>query len=165
MAEDPKPAKKPRKKRGMSSKAQQDRRVRLIEQALELRLQGHTLRHIGAALDCTPSAASSYIKAGLEEVAEHSRDTAHLLRDTESARIEMVIRNMATQLDDPQCASVFLKAIEAKRKLWGLDAPTQIAILDLSPEVVAGLDSDQVDRLMAGEDPGTVVPGLRAQIN
>lgn len=102
-------------------------------EALKMKLAGATGPQIGKQLGVSRQRVHQYLVQALKELNEASLETTAELREIEDARLEarLLDANMLIQAhkSDPE---MFVKldmrrqAIsDAKRKLWGLDAPTK----------------------------------------
>lgn len=96
-----------------------------IKSALQLRIEGMTYAQIGEELGISMQAAHQSIKASLERVAADRRDLSRLVLDLELERTEFVLRSLATRVEagDHNAANSYLRALERRAKLLGIDAP------------------------------------------
>lgn len=94
--------------------------------ALALRVeQGLTYEEIGLALGITKQSVSNLLQQELAELAESRRELAGYELDAELDRCDFVIHGMAPGVasGDPMAAQAYLRALERRAKLLGLDAP------------------------------------------
>lgn len=100
--------------------------------ALEMRLQGHTLKQIADALGIKPPSVHKALKLALKKHAAITAEMAPELREQERERLDVLIaKNMP--LLDSEDPFVRLKAIDTGTKLsarlsalYGLDGPQKI---------------------------------------
>jgi hypothetical protein len=101
--------------------------------AWELRLAGATLEQIGKQLGVTRQAVHYLLKRTLADLEKVNLDAAADLRAIEDARLEGRLLEISVLIQahksDPDMVAKLdarRQAIsDAKRKLWGLDAPTK----------------------------------------
>jgi hypothetical protein len=99
------------------------------EQALDLRLAGHTFDVIAAQIGyATRSSAYRAVSRALQRIRAHTDQTAEQLRQLEDARYDRMLRAIddKVQQGDPGAIDRALRISKARRELWGLDAPTRI---------------------------------------
>jgi hypothetical protein len=99
------------------------------QQALDLRLAGHTFDVIATQLGYT-SRSSAYRAVGraLQRIRAHADQTAEQLRQLEDARYDRMPRAIDDKVQQGDVAAIDrgLRINKARRELWGLDAPVQI---------------------------------------
>lgn len=97
---------------------------------LELRVEGLTFAAIGARLGISPQAAHEALQRELAEVARERKGLAEHQLETELAAIDFVLRGMAPKVEkgDAKAATAYLRAMERRAKLLGLDKPTQVDV-------------------------------------
>lgn len=95
--------------------------------ALELRVRGYTLKQVGAALGVSMQRAHQILATELAEVAAARKALAEHQLEAELAAIDFVIAGMSPKVakGDPKAATAYLRAMERRAKLLGLDAPTK----------------------------------------
>lgn len=93
--------------------------------ALQLRVEGKTLEHIGRALGVSKQRAHQIVQAEIEQAQDETRRLAHTALHLELERVDFVLRSLtpAVVKADPKAATAFLKAMERRAKLLGLDRP------------------------------------------
>lgn len=104
--------------------------------AIRLRIEGYNYREIAKELGVSLGTAHTRVQEGLAEIREQKLEAADDLRRLELGRIDMLINRMVRTLPknddgtpdytkpvDPALMNSILKAIEARRKLLGIDAP------------------------------------------
>lgn len=93
--------------------------------ALQLRVEGKTLEHIGRALGVSKQRAHQIVQAEIEQAQDETRRLAHTALHLELERVDFVLRSLtpAVLKADPKAATAFLKAMERRAKLLGLDRP------------------------------------------
>ena len=99
------------------------------QQALELRLAGHTYDAIAAQVGYV-SQRSAYRAVGraFQRIRAHTDETAEQLRQLEDTRYDRMLRAIDEQVQQGDLSAIdrALRISIARRKLWGLDAPVQI---------------------------------------
>lgn len=104
------------------------------KRAVELRVEGRSIRDIAAELRCAPSTALDAIRRGLELTIEATKVPADTLRAQETERLEFALRQVVRILgDEDEEPALVLKAAAEVRQisqrlsaLHGLDAPTRV---------------------------------------
>lgn len=93
--------------------------------ALELRVEGLTLEAIGAKLGVSKQRAHQILAGELAEVATARKGLAEHQLEAELAAIDFVLRGMAPKVakGDAKAGATYLRAMERRAKLLGLDAP------------------------------------------
>lgn len=95
--------------------------------ALQLRTEGFTFEEIGRRLGITRQAAHKLVQTELVAVADENRDLAGHVLEGELERVDFVLRSLAPKVEkgDPKAAQAYLRAMERRARLLGLDAPTR----------------------------------------
>lgn len=98
--------------------------------ALALRVEGLTLAAIGERLGVSRQRAHQILAGELAEVAVERKDLAEHQLEAELAAIDFVIAGMAEKVanGDAKAAMAYLRAMERRAKLLGLDKPTQVDV-------------------------------------
>lgn len=92
-------------------------------QAGQMYMDGYSLRAIGRELSVSHVQAKRYIEAHLKAIPAATRE--ELQRQTLEQYASLIDAYNPAALDgDIGAAGVILKALEARRKMFGLDAPT-----------------------------------------
>lgn len=95
--------------------------------ALQLHIEGHTFEVIGKRLGISRQRAHKMVQEQLAEAAaERSKLGARAL-DTDLERVDFVMRSLVPRIEkgDDKAAQAYLRAMERRAKLLGLDAPTR----------------------------------------
>jgi hypothetical protein len=94
------------------------------ELAVELRMQGYTMRELGKALGVSHAQAHRDLVQALGELAERTCDEAAKLRAIESERLHKMILYSwpSAEQGDPRAIANITRLSESLRKLWGADA-------------------------------------------
>lgn len=112
-------------------------------QALDLRKRGLSYRAIGDKLGIDFTTAYKDVMAELKRLAAENHDKADELRAMELERLDMLIKGlepMAT-VGNPGAVNSYIKCMERRAKLLGLDAPTKVQVDDWRKEAqAAGVD-------------------------
>jgi hypothetical protein len=133
------------------------------QQALELRLAGHTYDVIAAQVGYV-SRSSAYRAVGraFQRIRAQADEIAEQLRQLEDARYDRMLRAIEAKVQQGDLAAIdrALRISKARRELWGLDAPVQIQT-EVSPALAALVEqwqalkdvpSESVRRLPASRD-------------
>lgn len=126
------------------------------QEALRLRLQGHSLAEIAERMGVGVPAAHRMVQRGLRD-ASPVREVAEL-RAEQAAQIDALIAALwpRAEAGSARHAEVICRLIERKAKLLGLDAPvvTQVEVItrDVLERAVAELEAD-IARIERGELP------------
>ena len=107
-------------------------KVAIIErqiQALDLRKEGWTYRQIAKHLDISVGLAFKYIQDELDSLAQLKTESADSVRLLELERVDMLMKGLAPMalVGNIGAVTAYLKCMERRAKLLGLDAPTKIA--------------------------------------
>ncbi len=100
-------------------------RLKRRKTALQLRIEGKTFEQIGRALGITKQSAHESVGRELELAARDTRAHAQHALQLELDRVDFVLRSLtpAVVRADPKAAQAYLKAMERRSKLLGLDKP------------------------------------------
>ena len=96
------------------------------QKALQLALSGHTVREIGAKLDCAHSTAHRYVLAALADQAKlHDKQVLEHRELMAERYHKLLAKWMEKAEEDPESSAgdKVLRAFEGLRKLYGLDKP------------------------------------------
>lgn len=120
--------------------------------AWELRLEGQTLQQIGDELGVTKQAVHRMLQKALDEAAQLNIEAAEELRRIEDERLERRFARIVDLMDNKTNAKTLMEldsrldAIStAKRKLWGLDAPTRTDVTSGGGPIVLVWPEDKSD--------------------
>jgi hypothetical protein len=121
--------------------------------AWEMRLAGATLEQIGVELGVTKQAAHGLLKRTLADLDKLNLDAAEQQRRIEDERLEKrhvrilaLLQAYASEPDVVAKLDARLDAISsAKRKLWGLDAPTRTDVTSGGGPIVLVWPEDKND--------------------
>jgi len=96
-------------------------------EALELRKRGFAFREIGRRLNISHVQASRDVNAELGRLAELCKDSAEELRQLELERLDMLMLGLEpmARVGKPDAVNAYLKVMERRSKLLGLDAPAK----------------------------------------
>lgn len=96
-------------------------------QALELRKAGWPFHKIGVRLGISTSQAFKDVSAQLKQLAALALDNADELRQLELERLDMLIKGLEpmARVGNPGAANSYLRVMERRAKLLGLDAPAR----------------------------------------
>lgn len=112
-------------------------------EALDLRKRGHSYRAIADKLGVSVQTAYNDVMKELEALAQQNLDKAAELRALELERLDMLLKGLEpmASVGNPGAVNSYLKCMERRAKLLGLDAPTQVQIDDWRKEAQeVGLD-------------------------
>lgn len=100
------------------------------EKAFRLRVSGMSYRQIAKAMDCKEATAWRYVSHVLDEVKVRTHAEAEHYRTVEVERLDMALRALADQVRRGNLAAIreWRRTCESRRKLLGLDAPTEVAV-------------------------------------
>lgn len=115
--------------------------------ALDYRKAGLSYRAIGIKLDISHEQARQDIEAELKALAAARQDSAEELRQLELERCDMLFKGLEPMaaIGNPGAVNSFLRVMERRAKLLGLDAPVKADVKtdgQLTIEVVRGKRSD-----------------------
>lgn len=121
--------------------AAEDRKWR----ALDLRRAGKTYDAIARDLGYFDRAAAH--KAVQQALEERIREPAEEVRKLETDRLDAMLEALWPKVLDGQDKSIgtALRIMERRSRLWGLDAPTRIDVLDLAREEAKRLGIDPAE--------------------
>lgn len=113
-----------------------EKKIKLAERrqrAIALRKSGATFRAIAAVIvkdfpdfpNYTESMAAKDVRYMLDEINEQALEDAEALRRLESERLDMATLAIARQVQagDLQAIDRWIKLVETRAKLWGLNLP------------------------------------------
>lgn len=108
------------------------------QKALQLCIQGKTVREIGPELGISYVQAHRDIKAALDESAQRRKDIADKIIDLELNRLDKMLSALEPQLNvgDTKAIECALKIMQRRAKYLGLDKEQHVKI---SGELVAGV--------------------------
>lgn len=121
--------------------------------AWELRLEGRTLQQIGDELGVTKQAVHRMLQKALDEAAQLNIEAAEELRRIEDERLERRFARIIDLMDTYKTNAKTLMELDArldaissaKRKLWGLDAPTRTDVTSGGGPIVLVWPEDKSD--------------------
>lgn len=134
--------------------------------ALQLHVEGHTFAAIGAKLGVSKQRAHQLVQEQIEEAAKDRSALATKALDTDLERIDFVLRSLAPKVErgDDKAASAYLRALDRRARLLGLDSPDRselsgpngspIAVVAPSPEVLHSRVAAAATRAARVADPG-----------
>ena len=95
--------------------------------ALELHVEGRTFEAIGRELGVSRQRAHQLVQEQIAEAAAERAQLATRALDTDLERIDFVMRSLAPKVEagDDKAAQAYLRALERRSKLLGLDAPVR----------------------------------------
>lgn len=106
---------------------QPDERQRALK-AVDLRVQGHTYAQIAERLDYSDESGARHAVSRL--LARREAESVDELRAVHGARLEAVLSSFwaAATSGDTDAARIVLRTLDSLAKLYGLDAPTRVAV-------------------------------------
>jgi hypothetical protein len=95
--------------------------------ALELRKMGLSYRAIGTKLSVSHEQARQDVEAELESLSKEREGKLEQYRQLELERLDGIMKSLDNWVSagNPQAVMAYLKAMERRAKLIGLDAPTK----------------------------------------
>jgi hypothetical protein len=96
-------------------------------QALELRKAGYSYRAIGERLGISHVQAYTDVNAELARLTELRKDSTEELRELELERLDVLLKGLEpmARVGNPGAVNSYLRVMERRAKLLGLDAPTK----------------------------------------
>lgn len=130
--------------------------------ALELRVEGLTLEAIGAKLGVSKQRAHQILAGELAEVATARKGLAEHQLEAELAAIDFVLRGMAPKVakGDAKAGATYLRAMERRAKLLGLDAPTKTDLTSGGKPITPITPSDPRWQELQAQHLGSVRQGV-----
>lgn len=131
--------------------------------AMQLRVEGLTIAAIGAKLGITKQSAHELIARELAEAAAARKDLAEHQLEAELAAVDFVLAGMAPKVakGDAKAGATYLRAMERRAKLLGLDAPDKHEhTVDVKKLSDADLDAEIARLTALAGGPGA--PGAAA---
>lgn len=127
--------------RGKKSEARQINIEERRQQALDYRKAGYSYRDIGARLDVSHEQVRRDIEAALAALVDDTKDSAGQLRQLELERLDMLTKALEpmAKVGNPGAVNSFLRVMERRAKLLGLDAPVK---QDISVDVTKLTDDE-----------------------
>lgn len=121
-------------------------------QALDLRKAGYSYRAIGKKLNISHEQARQDVEEELRRLADERKDEATELLQLELERLDMLIIGLEpmARVGKPDAVNAFLKCMERRAKLLGLDAPVK---QDISVDV-SKLSDDELRAIAEGKGGG-----------
>lgn len=134
------------------------RAIAYRKSALQLRIEGLTFEAIGQKLGITRQAAHQQVSAQMAAVAAETRALATQALSLELERVDYVLRSLAPKVakGDSKAATAYLRAMDRRAKLLGLDAPTR------ADTTVSGPGGTPVEVSVAVADPTALHARLAA---
>jgi len=119
-------ARKP-KKRAPRKTARKARATARKRTALDLRIEGKTFEVIAKTLGISRQGAWDLVDRELKRLAEDTKDQAEELRALDLERVDFALRGLVGKVRRgvPPAAQAYLKALERRAHLLGLDAPSR----------------------------------------
>jgi len=127
-------------------------------QALDLRRRGLSYRAIGLKLGVSHVQIRTDVERVLRQLADENKDKADEIRQLELERLDAVYESLDSWVSsgNPAAANAYLKAMERRAKLQGLDAPVHV-ILDVDPRLLRDLKKSAD---LAGVDLSTIFEAM-----
>jgi len=127
--------------RGKKSEARQINIEERRQQALDFRKAGYSYRDIGARLEVSHEQARRDVEAALAALVADTKDSAEQLRQLELERLDMLTKALEPMaaVGNPGAVNSFLRVMERRAKLLGLDAPVK---QDISVDVTKLTDDE-----------------------
>lgn len=105
--------------------------------ALQMRAAGATFREIGLALGVHKTYAQSLVHKAILETVQENADQYRAVEGETLLQLQRSFMPSALR-GDPKAAVVILRVMERRARLFGLDAPTKIAVdADVDAEIAA----------------------------
>jgi len=100
-----------------------------MAKALDLRIAGATYSQIGRQLEVSEKTAYLDVQAGLGRLDTVTKQKAERLRDLEARRLDQLTLALAPGIraGDPRAIVAAVRVMERRARLFGLDAPQQLA--------------------------------------
>lgn len=129
---------------------------------LELRVEGLTFAAIGTRLGISKQAAHEALRKELAEVATARKDLAEHQLEVELAGVDFVLAGMAPKVarGDAKAATAYLRAMERRAKLLGLDAPTKTDLTSGGKPITPITPSDPRWQELQAQHLGSVRQGV-----
>lgn len=126
-------------------------------QAFELRKQGFSIRAIADRLKVSVGTAFNDIQDELNRLAELKAENAEEVRTLELERIDMLIKGLSpmAMVGNVGAVTAYLKCLERRAKLLGLDAPTKTALTNPDGTEPFQLEIKTIDYRNAISPPAT----------
>jgi hypothetical protein len=144
--------------------------------ALQLHVEGYTFEVIGQRLGISRQRAHKLVQEQIAEAAAERAQLATRALDTDLERVDFVLRSLAPKVEagDDKAAQAYLRAMERRSKLLGLDAPVRtdgtttltgpdggavaIEIAQAEPSALHARLAAAAARAARGADPGGAPP-------
>lgn len=116
--------------RGKKSEARQINIEERRQQALDFRKAGYSYRDIGARLEVSHEQARRDVEAALAALVADTKDSAEQLRQLELERLDMLTKALEPMaaVGNPGAVNSFLRVMERRAKLLGLDKPQAVDV-------------------------------------
>jgi hypothetical protein len=120
------------------------------KEAIDLRMQGCTYLQIGSELGVTKERARQLVKESLDSLNEATAEQTVTLRAEEDARLLALMTRVWPQVEEGNLKAIAtaVKIIERRCKLWGLDAPTKVAVSSESSDLTNLSDEELTARCL-----------------
>lgn len=140
------------------SPAQKQKSASRRKTALQLHVEGYTFEAIGKHLGVTRQRAHQLVTEELDAAAKERSALAMKALDTDLERIDFVLRSLAPKVTkgNDKAAAAYLRALDRRAKLLGLDAPTR------TDTTLAGPDGGPVAHEIATTTPDALHARLAA---
>lgn len=95
--------------------------------ALQLHIEGHTFLVIGERLGVSRQRAHQLVREELDAASAERKELAGDALSVDLERIEFVLRSLAPKVErgDDKASQAYIRALDRRHKLLGLDAPTR----------------------------------------
>ena len=116
--------------RGKKSEARQINIEERRQQALDFRKAGYSYRDIGARLEVSHEQARRDVEAALAALVADTKGSAEQLRQLELERLDMLTKALEPMaaVGNPGAVNSFLRVMERRAKLLGLDKPQAVDV-------------------------------------
>lgn len=109
--------------------------------ALEYRRAGWSYRAIGEKLGVSHVTAYDDVMGELQRLAKERVNNLEELRELELERLDMLLKGLEpmAKVGNPGAVNSFLKVMERRARLLGLDAPTELRVDDWRSQAIADI--------------------------
>lgn len=130
------------------------------KKALQLHIEGHTFATIADRLGVSRTRAHQLVSEQLAEAVRERSSLASQALNADLERIDFVMRSLAPKVakGNDKAAAAYLRALDRRAKLLGLDAPTR------TDTTLAGPDGGPVAHEIASTSPDALHARLAASV-
>ena len=134
--------------------------------ALRLRAEGLSYKDIAAEMGVSQQTAHNWVTAELKVAQHETAESVAQLRELEALRLDRMLRKWLPKAEegDAEAAGVILRIMDRRAKMFGIDAPTKTAAINMTSDINPLLLEAEARRMGIPLVEPKEVPALTCQV-